>query len=118
MHSQRWVREELNRNQSNEPIASLDQAETDSRRVEKFAELMRSVWTSKNDYERRARAVRLFMLITAHCSYPFVSRRSFYTHFLRSSKSGLLASSLARTRMRRNSLLPLQLTNIRPNALG
>lgn len=28
-----------------------------SRRVEKFAELMHSVWLSKNDYERRAREV-------------------------------------------------------------
>ena len=34
-----------------------DQAETVSRRVEKFAELMQSVWISKNDYERRVRAV-------------------------------------------------------------
>ena len=38
------------------PIIS-DQAETVSRRVEKFAELMQSVWLSKNDYERRVRAV-------------------------------------------------------------
>ncbi|KAJ8593785.1 hypothetical protein M405DRAFT_785381 [Rhizopogon salebrosus TDB-379] len=38
-------------------FSTMDQAETDSRRVEKFAELMRSVWTSKNDYERRARAL-------------------------------------------------------------
>lgn len=30
-----------------------DQAETVSRRVEKFAELMHSVWQSRNDYERR-----------------------------------------------------------------
>ena len=34
-----------------------DQAETVSRRVVKFAELMQSVWVSQNDYERRARAV-------------------------------------------------------------
>ena len=33
-----------------------DQAETVSRRVVKFAELMQSVWMSQNDYERRARA--------------------------------------------------------------
>lgn len=39
-------------------ITRIDQAETVSRRVEKFAELMQSVWTSKNDYERRARNVR------------------------------------------------------------
>ncbi|KAG6850336.1 hypothetical protein H0H93_014609 [Arthromyces matolae] len=31
----------------------MDQAETVSRRVEKFAELMQSVWVSRNDYERR-----------------------------------------------------------------
>ena len=37
------------------PSGSIDQAETVSRRVEKFAELMQSVWTSRNDYERRVR---------------------------------------------------------------
>lgn len=47
-------------------ITWLDQAETVSRRVEKFAELMQSVWTSKNDYERRARAVCLFTSLTSH----------------------------------------------------
>ncbi|KAF9013185.1 calponin homology domain-containing protein [Cyathus striatus] len=36
-------------------FSSMDQAETVSRRVEKFAELMQSVWVSRNDYERRAR---------------------------------------------------------------
>lgn len=35
----------------------LDQAETVSRRVEKFAELMQSVWTTRNDYEERMRKV-------------------------------------------------------------
>ncbi|KAJ7600888.1 actin cross-linking [Mycena floridula] len=34
-------------------FSSMDQAETVSRRVEKFAELMQSVWLSRNDYERR-----------------------------------------------------------------
>ena len=38
-------------------MALIDQAETVSRRVDKFAELMRSVWLSKNDYERRVREV-------------------------------------------------------------
>lgn len=33
----------------------VEQTETVSRRVEKFAELMQSVWTSQNDYERRVR---------------------------------------------------------------
>ncbi|KZT09244.1 actinin-like protein [Laetiporus sulphureus 93-53] len=36
-------------------FSSMDQAETVSRRVEKFAELMHSVWLSRNDYERRVR---------------------------------------------------------------
>ncbi|KZT28329.1 actinin-like protein [Neolentinus lepideus HHB14362 ss-1] len=38
-------------------FSSMEQTETVSRRVEKFADLMQSVWTSKNDYERRARAL-------------------------------------------------------------
>jgi hypothetical protein len=37
---------------------STDQAETVSRRIEKFADLMQSIWVSRNDYERRVRAVR------------------------------------------------------------
>ena len=36
---------------------STDQAETVSRRIEKFADLMQSIWVSRNDYERRVRAV-------------------------------------------------------------
>jgi hypothetical protein len=36
---------------------TIDQAETVSRRVVKFAELMQSVWLSRNDYERRTRLV-------------------------------------------------------------
>lgn len=35
-----------------------DQAETVARRVEKFAELMHSVWLSRNDYERRVKKVK------------------------------------------------------------
>ncbi len=35
----------------------VDQAETVSRRVDKFAELMQSVWLSRNDYERRVKLV-------------------------------------------------------------
>ncbi|KIM25787.1 hypothetical protein M408DRAFT_330981 [Serendipita vermifera MAFF 305830] len=38
-------------------FSSMDQAETVSRRVEKFADLMQSVWISRNDYERRVRAL-------------------------------------------------------------
>lgn len=36
-------------------FSTMDQAETVSRRVEKFADLMHSVWVSRNDYERRMR---------------------------------------------------------------
>lgn len=39
-------------------FSSMDQADTSSRRVEKFSELMLSVWTSRNDFERRIRLVR------------------------------------------------------------
>ncbi|KAG2009772.1 actin cross-linking, variant 2 [Coprinopsis cinerea AmutBmut pab1-1] len=35
-------------------FSSMEQSETESRRVEKFAELMQSVWIIRNDYERRA----------------------------------------------------------------
>ncbi|KAF9779654.1 actinin-like protein [Thelephora terrestris] len=38
-------------------FSTMDQAQTVSRRVEKFAELMQSVWVSRNDYERRVRAL-------------------------------------------------------------
>lgn len=38
-------------------FSSMDQAETVSRRLEKFAELMQSIWVSRNDYERRVRAL-------------------------------------------------------------
>ncbi|KAG8708907.1 hypothetical protein FRC09_000974 [Ceratobasidium sp. 395] len=38
-------------------FSSMDQHETVSRRIEKFAELMHSVWLSRNDYERRMRAL-------------------------------------------------------------
>ena len=41
-------------------FSTMDQAEVVSRRVEKFAELMQSVWVSRNDYERRIR-----LLLTA-----------------------------------------------------
>ena len=40
---------------------SPDQAETESRRVEKFAELMQSVWLIRNDYERRILLVRRYL---------------------------------------------------------
>ncbi|KAJ1303349.1 hypothetical protein OPQ81_011544 [Rhizoctonia solani] len=38
-------------------FSSMDQQETVSRRVEKFADLMHSVWLSRNDYEKRMRAL-------------------------------------------------------------
>ncbi|OJT14685.1 Alpha-actinin-like protein 1 [Trametes pubescens] len=42
-------------------FSSMEQTETVSRRVEKFAELMQSVWVSRNDYERRVRELLLSM---------------------------------------------------------
>ncbi|KAJ2923764.1 hypothetical protein H1R20_g13333, partial [Candolleomyces eurysporus] len=36
-------------------MGNADQAETESRRVENFADLMQSVWVIRTDYERRAR---------------------------------------------------------------
>ncbi|TEB22992.1 actin cross-linking [Coprinellus micaceus] len=36
-------------------FSSMEQTETESRRVEKFADLMQSVWIIRTDYERRAR---------------------------------------------------------------
>ena len=41
-------------------LLPIDQATTVSRRVDKFAELMQSVWLIKNDYERRVRLVHNF----------------------------------------------------------
>ncbi|KAF8262271.1 calponin homology domain-containing protein [Lactarius quietus] len=38
-------------------FSSQDQAETVSRRIDKFADLMQSIWVSRNDYERRVRAL-------------------------------------------------------------
>ena len=42
-----------------------------SRRIEKFAELMQSVWLSRNDYERRVKLVivsisTFYMILTTH----------------------------------------------------
>ena len=65
---------------NNADLASIhlpsDQATTVSRRVDKFAELMQSVWLIRNDYERRVRLVYLpsipllcFILITSLFSY-------------------------------------------------
>ena len=42
----------------------IDQATTVSRRVDKFAELMQSVWLIKNDYERRVRLVTQLLSLT------------------------------------------------------
>ena len=43
----------------------IDQATTVSRRVDKFAELMQSVWLIKNDYERRVRLVLNFVYLSS-----------------------------------------------------
>jgi len=45
---------------------STDQAETVSRRIEKFADLMQSIWVSRNDYERRVRAVSDKDFLSSH----------------------------------------------------
>ena len=52
-HFQPWVCTALDKVTYTEP--SADQAQTVSRRAERFAELMQSVWVSRNDYERRVR---------------------------------------------------------------
>lgn len=41
----------------------LDQATTVSRRVDKFAELMQSVWLIRNDYERRVGLVQQIFIL-------------------------------------------------------
>ena len=56
MHFRPWVSPWCKRRQITDHCHS-DQAQTVARRVEKFAELMQSVWLSKNDYERRVRTV-------------------------------------------------------------
>ena len=43
-----------------------DQAETVSRRIDKFADLMQTIWVSRNDYERRVRAVRDWPPVPRH----------------------------------------------------
>jgi len=40
-------------------FSELGKVDTAGRRVAKFAEVMESVWTMENDYERRVKAVRL-----------------------------------------------------------
>ena len=57
MHFRLWVRCGSDTSVFYTNYWLIDQAETVSRRVEKFAELMQSVWLSRNDYERRAKAV-------------------------------------------------------------
>ncbi|KAG6891512.1 hypothetical protein C0992_005046 [Termitomyces sp. T32_za158] len=48
----------------------MDQAETVSRRVEKFAELMQSVWVSRNDYERR---IKLLLSALAETQFQWAA---------------------------------------------
>jgi hypothetical protein len=49
-----------------------DQAETESRRVEKFAEIMQSVWLIRNDYERRVRLVKRSTFAPEHVLNSFL----------------------------------------------
>ncbi|KAG6878508.1 hypothetical protein C0993_005438 [Termitomyces sp. T159_Od127] len=51
-------------------FSSMDQAETVSRRVEKFAELMQSVWLSRNDYERR---IKLLLSALAETQFQWAT---------------------------------------------
>jgi len=75
MHSRQWVKKLSVQQESEYLRVVIDQAETVSRRVVKFAELMQSVWVSRNDFERRMRLVsvithaRLQMLILFIASF-------------------------------------------------
>lgn len=73
-------------------IRRTDQAETVSRRVVKFAELMQSVWVSRNDYERRVKAVRFFSMFSPIIIQTFhqvlASLSEMQTHWSQSTFSG------------------------------
>ena len=75
-----------------------DQAETVSRRIEKFAELMQSVWLSRNDYERRVKLVRLLPLYFLHHFYGSIIFSS-STQCAPKSSSGHMRLSMAHTKM-------------------
>lgn len=67
MRSRHRVRRGVQGNEGNLIIRiQTDQAETVSRRIDKFADLMQSIWVSKNDYERRVRAVRDWSHVLRH----------------------------------------------------
>ena len=67
MRSRHRVRRGAQGNEGNLIIRiQTDQAETVSRRIDKFADLMQSIWVSKNDYERRVRAVRDWSHVLRH----------------------------------------------------
>ena len=83
-------------------IYDIDQAETVSRRVEKFAELMQSVWLSRNDYERRVREVRDTSPSKSSWTDEFISR-SFSELSKRSKRNGRPRNSMGPTRAQRRS---------------
>lgn len=63
-------------------FSELGKVDTAGRRVAKFAEVMESVWSMENDYERRVKAVRLictmsFLLICAMIQVTFESTHIF-----------------------------------------
>ncbi|GJJ15565.1 hypothetical protein Clacol_009843 [Clathrus columnatus] len=67
-------------------FSSQDQAETVSRRLVKFADLMQSIWVSQNDYERRARAL-LFALSTTQSKWLTASFKGTYVDATEQSTS-------------------------------
>ena len=101
-HSPPWASQIALLQAQRTDIRLPDQAETVSRRVEKFAELMQSVWLSKNDYERRVRAVRS----SIPCSFSLPSfttfHHSFCPQYSRFKRSGLQSSSQGHTRTRKS----------------
>ena len=92
-------------------IRLSDQAETVSRRVEKFAELMQSVWLSKNDYERRVRAVRPLILRSLSLPSFTTLHYSFCPQCLRSKRSGPQSSSQGHTQTRKSTSPTSRSTN-------
>ncbi|ORX34112.1 calponin homology domain-containing protein [Kockovaella imperatae] len=76
-------------------FSSEDKMETGTRRVEKFAELMQGIWTSKNDFERRMAALLATLDITesswlassSAASYPeAMAHLSEFTEYKRTTK--------------------------------
>ena len=99
-------------------LFTTDQAETVSRRVEKFAELMQSVWMSKNDYERRIRAVSPLQVISPilHANSPASS--SFSPPSPKCKPAGRLLNSQVHIQTPKNTHPNSQNTNRPRNGPG